>query len=76
MYLLRCPFYGAQRAVFLNELLNVLDTGYLATFKDNDIVELFLRGNDEFPHESNVTLAKMAHTYISPTNRVQGRAYH
>ena len=54
----------------------MLDAGYLATLNDNDIVELFLRGNDEFPYESNVMLAKMAQTYILSTDRFQGRAYH
>ncbi len=75
-YLLRCPYYGAQRAAFLSDLLNVLDAGYIDTLSDNDIVEFFLKGNDEFPYESNVQLAKMAQTYIHSTERFQGRAYH
>ena len=75
-YLLRCPNFAIQRAVFLADLLNVLDADFLARLKDNDIVELFLFGNPEFPHESNMLLARMAQTYIIDSNRFQGRAFH
>ena len=67
---------GTFLAISPSDLLNVLDAGYLATLRDNNIVELFLRGNDEFPYECNVMLAKMAQTYIFSTERFQGRAYY
>ena len=55
-FLLRCPLYTTERAVFLSDLLNVLDGDYIRDLKDNDIVELFLHGNSEFPHQSKNVL--------------------
>ncbi len=55
--------------VFMSDLLNVVDANLLYRLKDNDIVNLFLFGNNEFPHECNVMLAKMAQTYIVNSNR-------
>ncbi len=75
-YLLRCPLYTTERDVFLSDLLNVLDGDYIRNLRDNDIVNLFLYGNSEFPHQSNLLLNKMAQTYIMDSKRFQGRAYH
>ncbi len=75
-YLLRCPLFTTDRAVFLSELLNVLEGEYLRQLKDNDIVDLFLYGHSEFPYQSNLLLNKMSQTYIVNTKRFQGRAYH
>ncbi len=75
-YLLRCPNFAAERIVFLSDLLNVLTADYIASLKDEDIVRLFLQGDPEFPHQSNVTLAKMAMTFIADTNRFIDRSVH
>ncbi len=75
-YLLRCPLYATQRAVFLAELLNVVDANHLMNLRDNDIVNLFLYGDSEFPFQSNIMLNKIAQTYIIDSKRFQGRAYH
>ena len=75
-YLLRCPNFAAQRIVFLSDLLNVLNPDYIANLRDDDLVRLFLYGDSNFPHQSNVTLAHMAQTYIVDTNRFRDRAIH
>ncbi len=75
-YLLRCPVYAVQRAKFLSDLLLVLENDYLTNLRDNDIVNLFLFGNDEFPHQSNVMLNQISQTYIIDSKRFQDRAYH
>ncbi len=68
-YLLRCPAHTVPRMVFMSDLLNVVDANLLYRLKENDIVNLFLFGDGEFPHECNVMLAKMAQTYIVDSNR-------
>ncbi len=75
-YLLRCPKYGMERTRFLSNLLDVLDADYIRELTDNDIVELFLYGKNEFPYESNLLLCKMAQDFIIDSGRFQGRAYH
>ena len=55
--------------VFMADLLNVVDANLLYRLKESDIVNLFLFGDREFPHECNVMLAKMAQTYIIDSNR-------
>ncbi len=75
-YLLRCPKYGAIRARFLSGLLEVLDNEFLRTLNDNDIVDLFLYGCNDFPYESNLHLFKMAQDFIIDSGRFDGRAYH
>ncbi len=57
------------RMVFMADLLNVVDANLLYRLNDNDIVKLFLFGDNEFPHECNVTsmLAKMAQIVIDST---------
>ena len=46
------------------DLLNVhvVEVNLLYRLKDNDIVNLFLHRDNEFPHECNVMLAKMTQT--------------
>ncbi len=75
-YLLRCPLYAAERAVFLSDLLDILEPDTIANLNDNDMVNLFLFGNEEFPYECNVSLATMALTYIPSTTRFTDRAYY
>ena len=75
-YLLKCPLYGAQRAAFLSGLLDVLDGDYIAGLRENDIVDLFLNGNPEFPYQSNIDMNRLAQTYITSTKRFDDRAYH
>ncbi len=75
-YLLRCPVFAVQRAKFLSDLLTILENDYLADLRDNDIVELFLFGNDEFPHQSNLKLNEISQAYIIDSKRFQDRAYH
>ena len=58
-YLLRCPKYGAERARVLSDFLNVLDAGCIRDLKDNDIVDFFLYGCEDFPYESNLQLFKV-----------------
>ncbi len=75
-YLLRCPVYTTQRIVFLSGLLNIFNADYIAHLRDNDMVNLFLHGNDEIPFESNKLLVELAQTFIVDSNRFQGRPYH
>ncbi len=75
-YLLRCPLYAAERAVFLSDLLDILEPDTIVNLNDNDMVNLFLFGNEEFPYECNVSLASMALTYIHSTKRFDDRAYY
>ena len=58
------------------DLLIVLDADYIANLKDEDLVKLFLYGDPDFPHQSNVTLAHMAQTYIIDSMRFHDRAIH
>ncbi len=75
-FLLRCPKYGVERAKYLSDLLDVLEADYIRNLRDNDIVELFLYGCADFPHESNLRLFKMAQHFLIDTGRFEGRAYH
>ncbi len=75
-YLLRCPKYGIERTRFLSDLLNVIDADFIRELNDTDIVNLFLYGCDDFPHESNLQLSKMAQSFIIDSGRFEGRAYH
>ncbi len=47
-YLLKCPCYGAQRAKFLSDLLTILDGDHIANLSENDIVNLFCMGTQNF----------------------------
>ncbi len=75
-YLLRCPLYATERAIYLAGLLNVVDANYLAELNDNDMVNIFLFGDPEFPWESNMLLFKMAQTFIVDSKRFADRPYH
>ena len=69
-------YFAAPRIVFLRDLLDVLDANYIANLNDNYMVRLLLYGDPGFPHQSNVTRAKMAMTYISETKRFTNREIH
>ena len=58
-YLLRCPNFTTERAVFLSDLLNVLEGDHIRQLRDNAIVELFLYGHSDFPYQSNLLLIKI-----------------
>ncbi len=68
-YLLRCPCFARSRAVFLSGLLEIINVEHLNSLRDNDIVNLFLYGDSEFPHQSNVCLNKISQTYIIGSKR-------
>ncbi len=68
-YLLRCPNFARQRAIFLSGLLEIINADYLSTLRDNDIVNLFLFGDSEFPYQSNLELNKISQTYIIDSKR-------
>ncbi len=68
-YLLRCPHFARQRAAFLSGLLEIIDADYLNTLRDNDIVNLFLFGDEEFPYQANLMLNEISQTYIIDSER-------
>ena len=68
-YLLRCPYFARERAIFLSGLLEIITVDHLNTLGDNDIVNLFLYGNPEFPYQSNLLLNEISQTYIIDSKR-------
>ncbi len=68
-YLLRCPHFARERAIFLSGLLEIITVDHLNTLGDNDIVNLFLYGNPEFPYQSNLLLNEISQAYIIDSKR-------
>ncbi len=51
----------------MTELLEIIDADH--DLRDNDIVNLFVFGDREFPFQSNLQLNKISHAYIIDSKR-------
>ena len=50
-------------------LTNLLDRAYIASLNDDKIVELFLCGDPQLSHETNVNIISLAQTFITDSKR-------
>ena len=66
-YLLRCPLHASNRRTLYDNVTQVL--GQIPNLSDDNLVNLFLYGNDDYSAEQNASVLKCTIAFLKSSER-------